>query len=158
MLSNREQTQRHKKKTSTQNFDVVYLWNGFVAFIWNLLLFTIAQARLRMQYGENALVKTQSSIYAGNSRCWWHKTIFSPTVFFSLISSLFRYVCCCSDSTQCATMSPVCFEIAVFFFNSIFPRFILSAQKCELKNNLGNIKFVYFDAHYLAASSYKKRF
>lgn len=38
------------------------------------------------------------------------------------------------------------------FFNSFFPRLILSAQKCELENNLGNIKFVYSDAHYLAAS------
>lgn len=65
--------------------------NGFVAFIWNLWLFTIAEAQIRMQYGENALVKTQSSIYAGNSRCWWHKTIFSPTVFFPL-SSLFSCV------------------------------------------------------------------
>ena len=53
-------------------------------------------------------------------------------------------------SMQCAMMSPVCFEIALFLCAAFFSS-ISHSSKCSFKNNLGNIKFIYLNAHYLAA-------
>lgn len=65
--------------------------------------------------------------------------------FFSLYLSLAR---CAAFNAMCDDVARVCFEIVLFlygFFSSLY-----SAPKCSFKNNLGNIKFVYLDAHYLA--------
>lgn len=78
-----EQNEERKKKTR-RNFDVVLFENCFAAFVWNLLLFTIAQSRHNKCNRSNASVKTQSSIYAGNSRCWWHEPIFLFSFSFYL--------------------------------------------------------------------------
>lgn len=39
-----------------------------------------------------------------------------------------------------------------FYFNNVFVFFrVILKPECSFKSNLGNIKFVYLDAHYLVA-------
>lgn len=73
-----QMSQSARQATKKNGILMSFIWKLFccVAFGWNLLLFTIAQSEYKCNARMHLTVKTQSSIYAGNSRCWWHQPFF----------------------------------------------------------------------------------